>query len=71
MAWDAANQLRLQDGEVRAKFIILSVALAPGFHLDETVAKTIAAARDPDQTFRDIDRIIRRQVGSFADEEVS
>lgn len=71
MAWDAANKFRLRDGEVRAKFIIMAVALAPGFHVHDTVAKTISASRDPDQTFRDLDCIIRRRVGSFADMEVN
>lgn len=59
VAWDAATLFRLRDGEVRAKFVILSVALAPGFYLDDTVAKTLFASRDPDQTFRDLDCIIR------------
>lgn len=70
-AWQVANDFRLNDGEVRAMFIIMAVALAPGLHREPAVEHLFAASSDPDRTFRDLDQVIRRQIGRIPIGELS
>lgn len=70
-AWLAANHFGLQDGEVRAKFIIMCVAMVPGLHREPRIERLFAGSTNPDRSFRELDQVIQRRVGSVSAEEVA
>ncbi len=69
--WAAANSFGLKNGQTRAKFIITAVALAPGLHRERSVERLFAKSKNPDQTFHDLEAVIKRRVGSVDPKEVS
>lgn len=70
-AWSVANGFGLVNGRTRAKFIITTVALAPGLHRERKIEKLFSRSKDPDQTFHDLEAVIKRRIGSINPEEVS
>ncbi|WP_179379249.1 DUF4123 domain-containing protein [Jannaschia marina] len=66
-AWSMANAFRLRNGQVRAKFIITSVALAPGLHRQDVVRRLFEGSDDPDQSFRDLDTVLNRRFDAMAE----
>lgn len=68
-AWTAANDFGLRNGQIRAKFIITAVALAPGFHRRDMIEKMFRASPDPDQTFKDYEAVMKRRFATIAQEE--
>lgn len=69
-AWHSANEFRLKDGRVRAKFIILAVATAPGIHREPAVRRMFAASHDPERSFMELDSVIQRRIGNIPIKEV-
>lgn len=60
-ALDVADSVGLHDGELRAKFMIMSVVTVPGMHLDKQIRSLLRRASDPDQRFRELQDVIRRR----------
>ena len=54
----------MNDGQIRAKFIVVVVALAPGLHRQAEIKRLFQRSSDPDQTFRDLEAVIARRIGS-------
>ncbi len=69
-AWFAANDFQLRNGQIRAKFIITAVALAPGFHRYDAIEKLFRRSSDPDQTFKDYEAVMKRRFADIASEGV-
>lgn len=67
-AWFAANDFQLRNGQIRAKFIITAVALAPGFHRYDAIEKLFRRSSDPDQTFKDYEAVMKRRFADIASE---
>lgn len=59
---DVADDIGLHDGELRAKFVIMSVVTVPGMHVDRTIRNFLRTSENPDQRFRELDDVIRRRV---------
>ena len=59
---DVADDIGLQDGELHAKFVIMSVVTVPGMHVDQEIRNFLRASENPDQRFRDLDDVIRKRV---------
>lgn len=68
---DAADDIGLIDGEVRAKFVVMSAITVPGMHLDRAISSFLRRAAQPDQRFRELDDVIRRRVGQALKEDGS
>lgn len=60
---DVADDIGLIGGEVRAKFVVMSVVTVPGMHLDKAISSFLRRTAQPDQRFRELDDVIRRRVG--------
>ena len=58
---EVADRIGLRDGELRAKFMIMSVVTVPGMHHDEKICSLLRRAPDPDQRFRELQDVIRRR----------
>lgn len=59
---EVADDIGLRDGELRAKFVIMSVVTVPGMHVDRTIRNFLRESENPDQRFRELDDVIRKRV---------